>query len=308
LSINGATKLLTSRDRYRSTIAPKGRNDDFIEGKHSFRVFNPLLTGIHPDARSYRLESRRAKGILMHLPSILQGDSLSRVLQGAASQRMTFLSAALLTTLLALSGGARAQDSSKIVPANAQAKQYGSGWECKPGFRRDGAACAAIKLPANAYLSDDTFGPGWACKREYKADGNSCVAVKLPQNAYLAGSTFSADWECERGFRKAGVACVLVTVPKNGYLSDSSQSRGWDCERGFRATADACVAVKVPQNGYLSDATYGSGWQCERGFRQSEQACVSIEVPRNAYLEASGKDWNCDRPFWRQRDECVVPR
>jgi hypothetical protein len=140
-------------------------------------------------------------------------------------QRTTFLSVALLTTLLALSGGAVAQDSSKVVPANAQVKPYGSGWECKPGFRRDGAACAAIKLPANAYLSDDIYGPGWTCKREYKADGNSCVAVKLPQNAYLPGSSYSDDWECERGFRKAGAACVVVTVPKNGYLSDSSQSR-----------------------------------------------------------------------------------
>lgn len=212
-------------------------------------------------------------------------------------QRMTFLTAALLPTLLALPGGALAQDNSKVVPANAQAKQYGSGWECKLGFRRDGAACVAIKLPANAYLSDDIYGPGWACKREYKADGNSCVAVKLPQNAYLPGSSYSDDWECERGFRKAGAACVPVIVPKNGYLSDSSQSRGWDCERGFRATADACVAIKVPQNGYLSDDPFGSGWRCERGFRQSDQACVSIEIPRNAYLEASGKDWKCERGF-----------
>jgi hypothetical protein len=129
-------------------------------------------------------------------------------------QRMTFLSAALLMTLLALPGGALAQDSSKVVPANAQAKQYGSGWECKPGFRRDGAACAAVKLPQNAYLSDDTYGRGWACKREYKADGNSCVAVKLPQNAFLAGSSYSDDWECDRGFRKAGASCVVVIVPK----------------------------------------------------------------------------------------------
>jgi hypothetical protein len=66
-------------------------------------------------------------------------------------QRMTFLTAALLPTLLALPGGALAQDNSKVVPANAQAKQYGSGWECKLGFRRDGAACVAIKLPANAF-------------------------------------------------------------------------------------------------------------------------------------------------------------
>jgi hypothetical protein len=93
-------------------------------------------------------------------------------------QRMTFLSAALLPTLLALPSSVLAQDISKVVPANAQAKQYGSGWDCKPGFRRDGAACAAIKLPENAYLSDDTYGPGWACKREYKANGKPQARVR----------------------------------------------------------------------------------------------------------------------------------
>jgi hypothetical protein len=40
-------------------------------------------------------------------------------------QRMTFLTAALLPTLLALPGGALAQDNSKVVPANAQAKIFG---------------------------------------------------------------------------------------------------------------------------------------------------------------------------------------
>jgi len=215
-------------------------------------------------------------------------------------QRMTFLTAALLPTLLALPGGALAQDNSKVVPANSQAKQYGSGWECKLGFRRDGAACVEIKLPANAYLSDDIYGPSWACKREYKADGNSCVAVKLPQNAYLAGSSYSDDWECERGFRKAGAACVPVIVPKNGYLSDSSQSRGWDCERGFRATADACVAIKVPQNGYLSDDPFGSGWRCERGFRQSDQACVSIEIPATPTSKRPGRTGSASAVSARQ--------
>ena len=150
-------------------------------------------------------------------------------------QTSTFSCATLLAAFLAITTGAVArdaskQDSSKAVPANARANQFGSGWECKPGFRQEGVACAAIKLPENAYLSDDSFGPGWACKREYKSVGNGCVAVKLPQNAYFPDSSYSNDWECERGFRQAGAACVSVTVPKNGYLSDASSGRGWDCE------------------------------------------------------------------------------
>jgi len=81
-------------------------------------------------------------------------------------QTSTFSCATLLAAFLAITTGAVArdaskQDSAKAVPTNARANQFGSGWECKPGFRQEGAACAAIKLPENAYLSDDSFGPGW---------------------------------------------------------------------------------------------------------------------------------------------------
>jgi hypothetical protein len=150
---------------------------------------------------------------------------------------MTFLTAALLPTLLALPGGALAQDNSKVVPANAQAKQYGSGWECKLGFRRDGAACVAIKLPANAYLSDDIYGPGWACKREYKADGNSCVAVKLPQNAYLAGSSYSDDWEMSPRDR-AQERISVGLLPKPGLGLRTRLSRDCRCLRRHKGTAE----------------------------------------------------------------------
>jgi hypothetical protein len=80
---------------------------------------------------------------------------------------------ALLAVSLAMPWGASAQglssDLAKAIPSNAQPKPYGSGWECKPGFRQDGAVCAVVKLPENGYLTDDTFGPGWACKRGFKA-------------------------------------------------------------------------------------------------------------------------------------------
>jgi len=42
------------------------------------------LTGTHPGTRYCRRETRRAKGNHMELPAILQGDSLTRLLQGAA--------------------------------------------------------------------------------------------------------------------------------------------------------------------------------------------------------------------------------
>src|SRR5271169_1617409 len=95
----------------------------------------------------------------------------------------TLSGVALLATSLAMPGlvlaqGASKQDVAKAAPANAQARQYGSGWDCKPGFRLDAAVCAAIKLPENAFLTDDSYGPGWTCKRGYKPEGNGCVTVK----------------------------------------------------------------------------------------------------------------------------------
>ena len=93
-----------------------------------------------------------------------------------------FPGVALLLVSLAMPWAASAQglskpDLAKAIPANAQPKPYGSGWECKPGFRQDGAVCAVIKLPENGYLTDDTFGPGWSCKRGFKLEGNGCAAL-----------------------------------------------------------------------------------------------------------------------------------
>jgi hypothetical protein len=153
-----------------------------------------------------------------------------------------FPGVALLVISLAMPWGAFAQDVSKpdiskAVPANAQPKRYGSGWECKSGFRQEGAVCAVIKLPENAYLTDDTFGPGWACKRGFKLEGNGCAAVKLPAHAYLADTSYSDDWECERGFRRSGDACVAMAVPKNAYLSDTPHSRAGTVNVAFAPTA-----------------------------------------------------------------------
>jgi hypothetical protein len=69
-------------------------------------------------------------------------------------RRFQRLCAALPLLLLAIPASSRSQEISKQVPVNAQAKPYGTGWECKRGFRQDGVACVAIKLPENTYPSE----------------------------------------------------------------------------------------------------------------------------------------------------------
>ena len=67
-----------------------------------------------------------------------------------------------------------------------------------------------------------------------------------------------------------------------------------------------CVAVVVPANAYFIDASYGAGWECHRGYKDVGDACVAVELPANAHLDYSGSEWDCDRPFRRQVDRCVL--
>jgi ATP-dependent RNA helicase RhlE len=76
------------------------------------------------------------------------------------------LTAATLIAILALP--ALAQDGTGPLPENAEARNYGGGWDCVPGYRVDGAACAAIELPENAYATGRSYGAGWECRRGYQ--------------------------------------------------------------------------------------------------------------------------------------------
>ncbi len=73
---------------------------------------------------------------------------------------------------------ADAQTATPTIPENAKANRYGGGWQCNPGFRRDGESCVAVKVPDNAYRTQGQYGSGWACKRGYRAEGERCVAVR----------------------------------------------------------------------------------------------------------------------------------
>lgn len=158
------------------------------------------------------------------------------------------------------------------VPENATAKSYGNGWNCNQGYRESKGACAAVKVPANAYPTNKTYGQGW---------------------------------ECKRGFREVNNNCNHIKVPKNGYLDYSGIKV--KCDRGYLLVNKTCKAIKVPVNGYLKESSYGSGWTCERGYRVEKGACVALNIPENAHIGFSGKVWECNRPYIREQDNCILP-
>jgi hypothetical protein len=94
-------------------------------------------------------------------------------------------------------------------------------------------------------------------------------------------------------------------VPANAYLDSSGDK--WECERGYRDAGGACAAIEVPANGYLADSSYGSSWKCDRGYRAVDGACMAVEMPANAHLDYSGSGWDCNRPFRKQQDTCILP-
>ena len=187
--------------------------------------------------------------------------------------RNIFIHSLFFLTLLAVAPClVLAEDGSVEIPKNARAKSFGSGWECNRGYREVNGACAAVKVPANAFPTNASYGHGWQCSRGYRQADESCAAIKIPPNAYL----------------------------------DASGDR-WRCDRGYQSVDEACVAVKVPPNGYLTDSSYGPGWECDRGYQSVDAACVAVKVPENAHLNYSGNDWDCNQPYRKQQGRCTLP-
>ena len=164
----------------------------------------------------------------------------------------------LLILLTPAHGIVFALDDSSRLPEHARAKSYGSGWECERGYRKDNMACAAIEVPANAYLSNTLYGSGWECGRGFREVNRACAAIVVPANAYPTNSPYGNGWKCGRGYREDKEACSSIKVPANAYLNFPGNT--WKCNRGYRALDENCVAIPVPSNGYLVNSQHGSGW------------------------------------------------
>lgn len=165
-----------------------------------------------------------------------------------------------------------AKDVSNDVPENATAKRYGDGWNCNQGYRESKGACAAVKVPANAYPTNKTYGQGWKCKRSFREVNNTCNHIKVPENGYLDYSGIKV--KCDRGY---------LLVNKN------------------------CEVIKVPANGYLEKSSYGPGWTCKRGYRADKGACIALKIPENAHIGFSGKVWECNKPYIKKQNNCILP-
>ena len=165
-----------------------------------------------------------------------------------------------------------AEGVSNDVPENATAKRFGDGWNCNQGYRESKGACAAVKVPANAYPTNKTYGQGWKCKRS---------------------------------FREVNDACYPIKVPKNGYLDYSGIKV--KCDRGYLLVNKTCKAIKVPANGYLEVSSYGPGWKCERGYQADKGACIALKIPANAHIGYSGKKWECNKPYIEKQNNCIFP-
>jgi len=192
---------------------------------------------------------------------------MTRMRRPRATFTRSLVSLILLAVLAAAPGVVLAQGGSGAIPANARAKSYGSGWECKRGYREVDGACAAVKVPANAYPTNKSYGRGWTCERGYREVDGACTAIKVPSHAYL----------------------------------DSFGDR-WNCERGYRKVDEACLAVKVPAHAYYVESSYGLGWKCDRGYHVVDDACAVVAVPKHAHLDNSGNDWECTRPYEKKQN------
>src|SRR5258705_5523088 len=72
--------------QFKSTLSVKARSITAAERQRKVFGFSiNVLIGTHPGIRGCRREKWRAKGNHMALPAILQGESVTRLLQGAAA-------------------------------------------------------------------------------------------------------------------------------------------------------------------------------------------------------------------------------
>lgn len=194
-----------------------------------------------------------------------------------------------------------------VVPQNAYAtnRTYGEGWECLHGFRQvDDISCTKIVVPQGGFL--DPSGDSWSCLRGFTELNSACLKIVLPANAYLTNNSFGSLWQCERGYQKLGEICAEIALPANAFLNESRYGQPWTCERGFRDKGTFCEAVIVPANAFFDDATYGPGWKCDRGFAPSETECLEIELPDNAHFDRSGNRWECHRSYQRFEERCIL--
>lgn len=136
-----------------------------------------------------------------------------------------FLHALVFITFIALSNTTFAQSTTGAIPENAMKISYGNGWQCNPGFIKNGETCAEIIAPENAYLTGSSYRMGWLCNHGYRENQGECIAITIPENAYLSPSEYGLGWECNRGYLENKGVCEEIILPENAFLDKSSYEK-----------------------------------------------------------------------------------
>jgi hypothetical protein len=72
-----------------------------------------------------------------------------------------------------------------------------------PGVRSTDSTPNEIEMPENAQLN--FFGTGWECKRGYLRQGDVCEEMEIPENARL--NSRGTDWLCLPGYVRQDSRC-----------------------------------------------------------------------------------------------------
>ena len=168
------------------------------------------------------------------------------------------------------------------VPENAKLNFFGTDWECKHGFVKQGQLCEKLNVPENAKL--DFKGTHWICSRGFRRQNDLCEKIEIPENAKL---TFNGkDWECKKGYRQEASLCIKIAIPENAKLNFTGAS--WDCNYGYIQDHDTCRKVVIPSNAKLNFT--GTGWECKHGYLKQPNSCIEISIPENSKLNFMGYD------------------
>lgn len=101
------------------------------------------------------------------------------------SRSVAVASLAVVRFFIGVSQQALAHVAAAGIPEHAEARRYGNGWQCKPGYRESNDACAEIKVHENGYATNSPVRQGWECRHDLEEADGTCEPMRVPANAVL---------------------------------------------------------------------------------------------------------------------------
>lgn len=69
-----------------------------------------------------------------------------------------------------------------------------------------------------------------------------------------------------------------------------------------QTSSHSSVGTALPKNARL---TYlGNDWECEKGYYKQANECRAVQIPPNGKLTYLGNDWECEKGYYKTGNEC----